>query len=682
MSVTIDTTAPVAPSIATFSTDSGVVGDHITNDNTLTLTGTAEANSVVKVYDGATLLNSVTADGTGAWSYTTMALSNGTHSLTATATDAAGNTGVASAALSVTVDTVAPTVPLITSDVVVNTNQIALTGTAEANSVVKVYDGATLLNSVTADGTGAWNYTTAALANGTHNLTATATDAAGNAGVASSVLEVVVDLSATVIEAVGSTSLVEVGTNFFLDKISSGSGSALTLDNISTGSGSALTLDNFSTGAGPTLKYAGADVVAGEFGAGWTPIGTEQTAPGYEVAWKNDAGQYSIWNTDSNGNFISTTAAMSASNNMLETSETGFHQDLNGDGTIGVPTNTGPTTVIELVGSTSLVEVGTDFYLDNISTGVGPSLKYGGADVVAGQFGAGWTPIGTEQTATGYEVAWKNDTGQYSVWNTDSNGNFISTTAAMSATNNTLETSETGFHQDLNGDGTIGVPTSTGPTTVIDSVGSTSLVEVGTNYFLDNISTGAGPSLKYGGADVDAGQFGAGWTPIGAEQTATGYEVAWKNDAGQYSVWNTDSNGNFVSTTAAMSPSNPALESSETGFLQDLNGNGLIGGKAIVNGTSGNDTLVSSSPNQIFFGNGGSNTFVFSGTIGNDIIADFHPNNDAVQLSKNTFATFADMMAHAAQVGSDVTITIDAADSVTLHNTTVAQLNSNNFHLV
>ena len=177
--------APVAPSIATFSTDSGVVGDHITNDNTLTLTGTAEANSVVKVYDGATLLNSVTADGTGAWSYTTMALSNGTHSLTATATDAAGNTGVASAALSVTVDTVAPTVPLITSDVVVNTNQIALTGTAEANSVVKVYDGATLLNSVTADGTGAWNYTTAALANGTHNLTATATDAAGNTSAAS-----------------------------------------------------------------------------------------------------------------------------------------------------------------------------------------------------------------------------------------------------------------------------------------------------------------------------------------------------------------------------------------------------------------------------------------------------------------------------------------------------------------
>ena len=76
-----------------FSTDSGTVGDGLTNDNTLTLTGTAEANSTVKVFDGATLLGSVAADGTGAWSYTTAALANGAHSLIATATDAAGNTG-------------------------------------------------------------------------------------------------------------------------------------------------------------------------------------------------------------------------------------------------------------------------------------------------------------------------------------------------------------------------------------------------------------------------------------------------------------------------------------------------------------------------------------------------------------------------------------------------------------
>ena len=91
------------------------MGDGITNDNTLTLTGTAEANSTVKVYDGATLLGSATANGTGAWTYTTAALANGAHSLTATATDAAGNSGVASTALAVTIDTTAPVAPTITS---------------------------------------------------------------------------------------------------------------------------------------------------------------------------------------------------------------------------------------------------------------------------------------------------------------------------------------------------------------------------------------------------------------------------------------------------------------------------------------------------------------------------------------------------------------------------------------
>jgi len=34
-------TTALAPTVASFSIDSGVVGDHISNDNTLTLTGTA-----------------------------------------------------------------------------------------------------------------------------------------------------------------------------------------------------------------------------------------------------------------------------------------------------------------------------------------------------------------------------------------------------------------------------------------------------------------------------------------------------------------------------------------------------------------------------------------------------------------------------------------------------------------
>ena len=112
--------------------------------------------------------------------------------------------------------------------------------------------------------------------------------------------------------------------------------------------------------------------------------------------------------------------------------------------------------MIESAGLTSLLALATKFFLDSVSTGSDPSLKYGGADVVAGQFG-GWTPIGAEQTASGYQVAWKvPGTDQYIFWNTDSSGNYTSQSAYMSGTSTALRSFETSFHQDLNGDGTIG----------------------------------------------------------------------------------------------------------------------------------------------------------------------------------------------------------------------------------
>ena len=75
-------------------------------------------------------------------------------------------------------------------------------------------------------------------------------------------------------------------------------------------------------------------------------------------------------------------------------------------------------------------------------------------DYVAGQFGA-WAPIGAEQTASGYEVAWKvTGADQYTVWNTDSSGNYISNViGVVSGTSNALQSLEPSFHQDLNGDG-------------------------------------------------------------------------------------------------------------------------------------------------------------------------------------------------------------------------------------
>ena len=60
-----------------------------------------------KIFDGATQVGTGTATG-GNWSITTSTLSNAVHSLTAVATDSAGNAGAASAVLSATIDTTAP----------------------------------------------------------------------------------------------------------------------------------------------------------------------------------------------------------------------------------------------------------------------------------------------------------------------------------------------------------------------------------------------------------------------------------------------------------------------------------------------------------------------------------------------------------------------------------------------
>ena len=281
-----------------------------------------------------------------------------------------------------------------------------------------------------------------------------------------------------------------------------------------------------------------------------------------------------MWNADSSGNVVSNAVGgvVSGTSNALELLEASFHQDLNGDGVIGVP-----TTLIELFGSTSLVAVGDNFYFDSNGGGTGPEFSYGGAVVTAGEFGS-WTFIGAEQTASGYEVALHlPGADQYTVWDTDSSGNVVSNAVGgiVSGTSNALESLEASFHQDLNGDGTIGVPT-----TVTELFGSTSLVAVGDNFYFSGNGGGAGPEFSYGGSAVVANEFGA-WKFIGAEQTTGGgYEVALHlPGTDQYTVWDTDSTGNVVSNAVGgiVSGTSNALESLETSFHQDLNGDGVIG---------------------------------------------------------------------------------------------------------
>jgi hypothetical protein len=202
----LDTTPPSAPStpdLAAASDTGSSSTDNLTSATTPTFTGTAEAGATVTLYDGGAAVGTGTAAG-GAWSIATSALAQGAHAITAKATDAAGNTGAASGALTVTVDTTPPAAPSTpdlasasdtgtsSTDNVTSATTPTFTGTAEAGATVTLYDGASPAGTATAAG-GAWSIATSALTQGAHSMTAKATDAAGNTGAASGALTVTVD---------------------------------------------------------------------------------------------------------------------------------------------------------------------------------------------------------------------------------------------------------------------------------------------------------------------------------------------------------------------------------------------------------------------------------------------------------------------------------------------------------
>src|SRR5438046_6306642 len=103
-----------------------------------------------------------------------------------------------------------------------------------------------------------------------------------------------------------------------------------------------------------------------------------------------------------------------------------------------------------------------------------------------------WTPIGAEPIALSLHDALPiSGTDQWSIWTTDSNGNFSGNpVGVVSGKSPRLDSYEPSFHQDLNGDGTIGPIVTT-----IESFGSTRLVTAGNHFFLFDGNSN-GPSLK------------------------------------------------------------------------------------------------------------------------------------------------------------------------------------------
>ncbi|MDX6642914.1 MAG: hypothetical protein QOD76_876, partial [Solirubrobacteraceae bacterium] len=283
---------PAAPAISSPADNS------YENTGTVALSGTAEANTTITVYDGTTSKGTTTADGSGNWSKSLTSVADGAHTYTAKASDGGSNFSTASTAVHVTedatqptssasspvtskstgiavsynaadngggtglssvelwvkrpgdssyskaatdttpastgsfsysaiagdgsysfytvavdvagnredvpasadsttqLDTVAPAPPAITNhgdNSYENSDTFALSGTAEANATVTVYDGATSRGTTAADGAGTWSKSLSSVPDGSHTYTTTATDAAANTSSPSTAVAVTVD---------------------------------------------------------------------------------------------------------------------------------------------------------------------------------------------------------------------------------------------------------------------------------------------------------------------------------------------------------------------------------------------------------------------------------------------------------------------------------------------------------
>lgn len=180
-------------SIAAILDDKGSVQGQVhhkgkSDDDSLNLSGSANAGETVRIYQNGTLIGETTADSTGQWQFTASQLSEGSYSFSARSLDSQGNESLPSSEYIVNVDqTAAVAKDLKIGDVngqlqngaTINTGLVTLSGKAEANAQVNIYDNGQMIASVKADENGQWQ-ADLDLAVGNHEVSTMVVDEAGN----------------------------------------------------------------------------------------------------------------------------------------------------------------------------------------------------------------------------------------------------------------------------------------------------------------------------------------------------------------------------------------------------------------------------------------------------------------------------------------------------------------------
>ncbi len=271
--LTIDSTYPAVPTALALdpSSDSGAIGDDVTKAVMPTIDGSGPVGDTISLYDGGQSIGTTTVTADGTWSIAAeRALADGVHVLTATSTNGAGNSSTASTALDLTVDDTAPAAPTL-EEIASQTDPARpeVTGSAEAGSTVSILDGTTLLGTTTATASGSYDYAVASdLAVGSHSLSATATDNAGNISAESRALSLTINNDNSYAVASGST-----GTGDTTTRVYDSAGQYTSVD---TTDSTGLLLQSVSTTATLRNIYDSAGTLIGTVGEAGSATGAAQ----------------------------------------------------------------------------------------------------------------------------------------------------------------------------------------------------------------------------------------------------------------------------------------------------------------------------------------------------------------------------------------------------------------------
>ena len=317
---------------------------------------------------------------------------------------------------------------------------------------------------------------------------------------------------------------------------------------------------------------------------------------------------------------------------------------------------------------------------------------------------------------------------QYTIWTTDSSGNFVSqATGAVSGTSIALESLETTFHQDLNGDGVIGIAVAPNETLELSGVHSDNVTFEGSTgtLKLDSPSTFAGQIIGFTGDGTLSGSDQVDLPNMSfsnAIQSASDYDpstgaLTVSNDAtvdvlhfmGSYSQANfkfgSDAHGGTVVYDPPATTLGTPAEASDGAHvhiagISTTDGAGPLDGRQVIvdsgatptldhvtaaAGTITNDGTVKviDKSTVIMAAGAGHDNFVFATDFGQATISHFTPGTDLVTIDHAIFSSLDALFAATRDFHGSAVITDAAHNTITLENVTTAQLlaHQSDFHL-